>query len=413
MTTKSDTPVLPDDPQDSGWTILPYELVDHFPLISSFAEILVILYVLRHTWGYQDYSGSRRITLDEFSHGRKRRDGSRLDSGTGLSRNAIKAGVRAAVAHGFLIQEPDDRDGGRRSYVYRLHMADDAPSPEQGDQPLTPSDPDGHPSLPPEGAEEDQPLTLSEVDTGPSLTPSEMEGVPSRTPKNAEKVPPRNPWGSETDSRSGKETSERKKSTPTRGRAWGARSPLREKSNSARTPLPLQAHPWAQPGHPPNLSGGTLDAGVRGWRRAAPSRGAAASLARGGHPPSGPDLGASAAPAGAEPGQRRRPAARRRRQLDTPVGTREGSTPGKPPEPSRLPRAPPAGACSWIESVFSLLPSPSGGRELVLGGAPERASPACPGLLRARSCRRRRAPPALPPWPEGATTPLKTDTRVA
>jgi len=34
-----------------------------------------VLYILRHTWGFQDTS--KRITSDEFEHGRKRIDGTR------------------------------------------------------------------------------------------------------------------------------------------------------------------------------------------------------------------------------------------------------------------------------------------------------------------------------------------------
>ena len=31
----------------------------------------------RHTWGYREYGLKKHITLDEFMHGRKRRDGIR------------------------------------------------------------------------------------------------------------------------------------------------------------------------------------------------------------------------------------------------------------------------------------------------------------------------------------------------
>ena len=75
-----------DEPHEH-WSKLPHALIDQLPAISTMAELKVILYVLRHTWGNQDYEGGRRITLDEFSHGRKQRDGTRIDAGTGLSPN--------------------------------------------------------------------------------------------------------------------------------------------------------------------------------------------------------------------------------------------------------------------------------------------------------------------------------------
>jgi hypothetical protein len=80
--------------------------------------------VLRHTWGYQEFGTTKRITLDEFQHGRKLADGSRMDGGTGLSLSAVKDGVRRAVAHGFLVREVEaNRDKGRQSHVYCLRMS--------------------------------------------------------------------------------------------------------------------------------------------------------------------------------------------------------------------------------------------------------------------------------------------------
>lgn len=143
-----------DNPEEN-WSKLPHALIDLFPWIQTVAELKIVLYVLRHTWGFQEYGGEgKRITLDEFSNGRKRRDGSRLDSGTGLTRNATRAGIRAAIADGFLIQESDGRDAACGSYKYRLRMAGEA-----GGQTLTPSkiDPQCIKDCPPE----DQTLTPS------------------------------------------------------------------------------------------------------------------------------------------------------------------------------------------------------------------------------------------------------------
>jgi len=109
---------------DSDWSKLPHSLIEALPIINKLSELKVILYVLRHTWGYQEFGISKRFTRDELEHGRKRQDKSRMDKGTGLSRNAVKDGVDRAVEHGFLEKawEPN-RDGGRRSYVYRLNMS--------------------------------------------------------------------------------------------------------------------------------------------------------------------------------------------------------------------------------------------------------------------------------------------------
>ena len=121
---------------DRYWSKLPHSFIETLTTWNNLSELKVVLYVLRHTWGFQDYKKGRRITLDEFVNGRRRMDGSRIDSGTGLCRNSVKAGIRKAVAHGFLVQEPDGhRDGGRASHVYRLRMAEPGESTPDSRQP--------------------------------------------------------------------------------------------------------------------------------------------------------------------------------------------------------------------------------------------------------------------------------------
>ena len=114
-----------EDPTEN-WSKLPHALIGAFPGIVTVSELKIILYVLRHTWGFGEYDDAgKRITLDEFANGRKRRDGSRLDGGTGLTPNAIKAGIKRAIRHGFLVQEGDGRDAARSSHKYHLRMVSD------------------------------------------------------------------------------------------------------------------------------------------------------------------------------------------------------------------------------------------------------------------------------------------------
>ena len=174
------------DPPDRNWSKLPHSLIDALPTTDSQAEVKVVLYVLRHTWGFQELERGKRITLDEFMHGRRRRDGSRIDSGTGLCLNSVKAGVRKAVERGFLIQEPDGRhDNGRASHVYSLRMA------------------------PAEGSESDS--RVSESDSSVSQSDSSVSEVDSLGVRvrqsGCQSLTPRL---SEIDTRSEKETKERK-----------------------------------------------------------------------------------------------------------------------------------------------------------------------------------------------------------
>jgi len=105
-----------------NWFRLPNEWTDITCAMKSLAELKVVEYVLRHTWGFQEYGTAKRISTNEFMHGRRRQDGSRLDRGTGLSNRSVIDGLRQAVEHGYLIEERDDRDKGRVQKHYRLHM---------------------------------------------------------------------------------------------------------------------------------------------------------------------------------------------------------------------------------------------------------------------------------------------------
>lgn len=91
--------------------------------ITNLAELKVIQYVLRHTWGYQEYGKAKAITVDEFMYGRKRQNGTRMDRGTGLkSDRSVKDGLKAAIQHGYLVCEVDDTDRARIKKSYALKM---------------------------------------------------------------------------------------------------------------------------------------------------------------------------------------------------------------------------------------------------------------------------------------------------
>jgi hypothetical protein len=110
------------DLPQQNWFKMPSMWTDITADISSIAELKVIEYVLKHTWGYQEYGIKKRITIDEFRYGRKRQDGSRLDRGTGLSKQSVINGIKAAVGDGLLAEEVDDRDRARVKKYYFLRM---------------------------------------------------------------------------------------------------------------------------------------------------------------------------------------------------------------------------------------------------------------------------------------------------
>src|SRR5215207_4624487 len=108
-----------DRPQQN-WFKLPYEWTDITAKITSLAELKVVEYVLKHTWGYQEYNLKKKISIDEFMHGRKRKDGTTIDQGTGLSKQSVIDGLKNAVEHGFLEVEKDDSDLARKKRYYSL-----------------------------------------------------------------------------------------------------------------------------------------------------------------------------------------------------------------------------------------------------------------------------------------------------
>lgn len=104
---------------------MPNSWTDITAQIDTLAELKVVEYILRHTWGYAEFGIAKHITMDEFVSGRKRRDGSRMDLGTGLSERSVRNGLDEAVSHGLVEEIIDDSDLGRIKKSYLLRMRSD------------------------------------------------------------------------------------------------------------------------------------------------------------------------------------------------------------------------------------------------------------------------------------------------
>ncbi len=150
-------PTAPDNPPTTfpgfdiprqNWFKLPNNWTDITAEITSLAELKVVEYVLKHTWGYQEYGQRKRISNDEFMNGRRRKDGTRLDKGTGLSKPSVIAGLKSAIERGLLLEEVDDSDKARVKKYYSLRMlthSEDEPGnsdDDNGDTPPTPTGPE-------------------------------------------------------------------------------------------------------------------------------------------------------------------------------------------------------------------------------------------------------------------------------
>lgn len=121
------------DIPETNWFRMPNSWTNITAEITSLAEIKIVEYVLRHTWGFQEFGLSKRISIDEFMHGRKKKDGSRMDKGTGLSNKGVIKGIKRAVEHGYLTEQVDARDKARvrKSYCLKMRAAEDA-DPNEG-----------------------------------------------------------------------------------------------------------------------------------------------------------------------------------------------------------------------------------------------------------------------------------------
>src|SRR5215217_5426417 len=125
------TPFSGFDRPESNYFRMPNTWTDITAEIDNIAELKVVEYILRHTWGYQEYGLKKHITIDEFVNGRRLRDGSRMDKGTGLSERAVYYGLKKAIENGLIEGEIDDSDRGRIKKFYSLHMRETAHDHEE------------------------------------------------------------------------------------------------------------------------------------------------------------------------------------------------------------------------------------------------------------------------------------------
>jgi len=107
----------------SNFSRVPHSFISLLPEITTLSELKVMMYLIRHTWGFSEYGKPKKLTTDEFMSGRKKRDGSRMDKGTGLSADSVIDGLRRAEDHCFIVVETDARDKGRIKKYYMLNMS--------------------------------------------------------------------------------------------------------------------------------------------------------------------------------------------------------------------------------------------------------------------------------------------------
>lgn len=100
------------------------QIIGYLTEEQSYAEIVVLFYIMRHTWGFSEYEKPRHLTLDEFANGRCYHDPerTRMDDGTRLTRSAIQRALKRLEARNVIEVTIDSADPHRIRKSYRLRI---------------------------------------------------------------------------------------------------------------------------------------------------------------------------------------------------------------------------------------------------------------------------------------------------
>jgi hypothetical protein len=113
-------------------TQVPDTLFDELLSELSGAELKVVLYIIRRTFGFKRQSDT--ISISQLLHGITKKDGEVLDRGTGLSKPTLLQALKSLSERNIIlpVRQFDDK-GGFLPTEYRLHIANH--SPAQGSTP--------------------------------------------------------------------------------------------------------------------------------------------------------------------------------------------------------------------------------------------------------------------------------------
>jgi hypothetical protein len=108
------------------YTIVPDELFDELLAQVTGSELKVLLYIIRRTFGFK--RDCDNISIKQMVHGITKKDGSILDSGTGLSKPSITKAVKSLVDKNVIIAtRRRSKEKGDESTTYTLNIIGGAP----------------------------------------------------------------------------------------------------------------------------------------------------------------------------------------------------------------------------------------------------------------------------------------------
>lgn len=113
-----------------NYTMVPDEILDELMAELSGAELKVLLYIVRRTFGWR--KPSDEISLGQITKGIRRRDGSHVDHGTGLAISSAQNALKSLEERGIIVAiKRTDPERGKLATEYGLRFAD-PPLPEIG-----------------------------------------------------------------------------------------------------------------------------------------------------------------------------------------------------------------------------------------------------------------------------------------
>ena len=120
-----------------NYTQTPNEFFDELAPKLTEAELRVLIYVIRRTFGFHKKADA--ISLSQMTGGIKNNDGEVLDHGTGMSRSAIWRGAKGLVGKGILEVDREKNAGGEyETNIYRLRFAQETRVTLPESNPLSP-----------------------------------------------------------------------------------------------------------------------------------------------------------------------------------------------------------------------------------------------------------------------------------
>jgi len=104
-----------------NFTTVPDDFFDTLAPRLRESELKVLLYIIRRTFGFK--KGSDNISLSQMVDGIVRKDGTRLDNGTGLKKSAVCVALSSLEKKGIIYrQKRFDRVRGAVATCYQLHI---------------------------------------------------------------------------------------------------------------------------------------------------------------------------------------------------------------------------------------------------------------------------------------------------